>query len=330
MVLPMTIFFDGISALDCYRVMSLSRASVGAPKRYAREFAASSPDEASLKAARKSFPSLASPRLLVSEPSKRCRIRDVKCRVLGSPIPNGAFVSLGRDLYACSPSFAFVRSAVELDFAELVLLGYEITGSYRLNSNSEQGFFSSPPLVTHSALLSISSQGYLFGANKARNALRFVSSGSASPMETVLATLLSMPKAKGGYGLPLPQLNATIEVPKGDWRVAYGRQFRCDLLWSEANLCVEYDSDMFHTGSQKIAHDARRRNALASLGFTVITATKSQVASISGLDQLASQVARGIGVRLRMERVNRKAQRALLDCAVGGSRSPRRASLISQ
>ena len=328
MVLPMTIFFDGISALDCYRAMSLSRASAGAPKRYAREFAASSPDEASLKAARKSFPSLASPRLLVSEPSKRCRIRDVKCRVLGPSIPNGAFVSLGCGLYACSPSFAFVRSAVELDFAELVLLGYEITGSYRLNSNSEQGFFSSPPLVTHSALLSISSQGYLFGANKARNALRFVSSGSASPMETVLATLLSMPKAKGGYGLPLPQLNATIEVPKGDWRVAYGRQFRCDLLWSEANLCVEYD--MLHTGSQKIAHDARRRNALVSLGFTVITATKSQVASIPGLDQLASQVAKGIGVRLRMERVNRKAQRALLDCAVGGSRSPRRASLILQ
>lgn len=58
-----------------------------------------------------------------------------------------------------------------------------------------------------------------------------------------------------------------VEVPKGDWRVAYGRQFRCDLLWPTASLCVEYDSDMFHTGSQKIARDARRRNALASLGF---------------------------------------------------------------
>ena len=233
-------------------------------------------------------------------------------------------------MYACSPAFAFARSAIELDFAELVLLGYEITGSYRLDSNSEQGFFSAPPLVSHSALVSISSQGNLPGANRARNALRFVSPRSASPMETALAMLLSMPKAKGGYGLPLPQLNAAVEVPKGDWRVAYGRQFRCDLLWPTASLCVEYDSDMFHTGSQKIAHDARRRNALSSLGFTVITATKSQVTSLPGLDQLASQVARGIGVRLRMERVNRKAQRALLDCAVGGSRSPRRASRISQ
>lgn len=149
-------------------------------------------------------------------------------------------------------------------------------------------------------------------------------------METALAMLLSMPKAKGGYGLPSPQLNAAVEVPKGDWRVAYGRQFRCDLLWPTASLCVEYDSDMFHTGSQKIARDARRRNALASLGFMVITATKSQVTSIPGLDQLAYQVAKGLGVRLRMERVNRKAQRALLDCAVGGSRSSRRASRISQ
>lgn len=330
MVLPMALFFDGISALDCYRAMNLAGASVGAPKRYAREFAASSPNLASLKSARESFPGLVSPRLLVSEQSKRCRIQGVKCRVLGSPLPSEAFIFLGDDMYACSPAFAFVRSAIELDFAELVLLGYEITGSYRLDSNSEQGFFSAPPLVSHSALVSISSQGNLPGANKARNALRFVSPRSASPMETALAMLLSMPKAKGGYGLPLPQLNAAVEVPKGDWRVAYGRQFRCDLLWPTASLCVEYDSDMFHTGSQKIAHDARRRNALSSLGFTVITATKSQVTSIPGLDQLASQVARGIGVRLRMERVNRKAQRALLDCAVGGSRSPRRASRISQ
>ena len=269
MVLPMALFFDGISALDCYRAMNLAGASVGAPKRYAREFAASSPNLASLKGAWESFPNLVSPRLLVSEQSKRCRIQGVKCRVLGSPLPSEAFVFLGDDMYACSPAFAFTRSAVELDFAELVLLGYEITGSYRLNSNSEQGFFSAPPLVSHSALVSISSQGNLLGANKAENALRFVSSGSASPMETALATLLSMPKAKGGYGLPSPQLNAAIEVPKGDWRVAYGRQFRCDLLWPTASLCVEYDSDMFHTGSQKIARDARRRNALASLGSRI-------------------------------------------------------------
>lgn len=330
MVLPMALFFDGISALDCYRAMNLAGAFVGAPKRYAREFAASSPNLASLKSARESFPGLVSPRFLVSEQSKRCRIQGVKCRVLGSPLPSEAFVFLGDDVYACSPAFAFARSAVELDFAELVLLGYEITGSYRLDSNSEQGFFSAPPLVSHSALVSVSSQGNLLGANKAENALRFVSSGSASPMETALAMLLSMPKAKGGYGLPSPQLNAAVEVPKGDWRVAYGRQFRCDLLWPTASLCVEYDSDMFHTGSQKIARDARRRNALASLGFIVITATKNQVTSIPGLDQLAFQVAKGLGVRLRMERVNRKAQRALLDCAVGGSRSSRRASRISQ
>lgn len=184
MVLPMALFFDGISALDCYRAMNLAGASVGAPKRYAREFAASSPNLASLKGAWESFPGLVSPRLLVSEQSKRCRIQGVKCRVLGSPLPSEAFVFLGDDVYACSPAFAFTRSAVELDFAELVLLGYEITGSYRLDSNSEQGFFSAPPLVSHSALVSVSSQGNLLGANKAENALRFVSSGSASPMET--------------------------------------------------------------------------------------------------------------------------------------------------
>ena len=141
MVLPMALFFDGISALDCYRAMNLAGASVGAPKRYAREFAASSPNLASLKSARESFPSLVSPRLLVSEQSKRCRIQGVKCRVFGSPLPSEAFVFLGDNVYACSPAFAFTRSAVELDFAELVLLGYEITGNYRLDSTLNRDFF---------------------------------------------------------------------------------------------------------------------------------------------------------------------------------------------
>lgn len=105
MVLPMALFFDGISALDCYRAMNLAGASVGAPKRYAREFAASSPNLASLKSARESFPGLVSPRFLVSEQSKRCRIQGVKCRVLGLPLPSEAFVFLGDDVYGMLASF---------------------------------------------------------------------------------------------------------------------------------------------------------------------------------------------------------------------------------
>ena len=136
-------------------------------------------------------------------------------------------------------------------------------------------------------------------------------------METALSMMLTMSNAKGGYGLPTPQLNAAVDVPRADWRVAFGRQFRCDLLWPEAGFAVEYDSDMFHTPAAKIAHDAKRRNALSSLGITVLTVTRPQFSNAHGLDQVASQVAKGIGVRVRMERVNRAAQRKLIACVLG-------------
>ena len=313
----MAIFFDGISALECYRGISSAAARLGSAKRYVREFEGSSPHVAELARILKDFPQSGLVRLVVASPSKRCRVRNVSCRVFAPPVPKGAFVCLAEGAYACSPAFAFVRSALEVEFTDLVKLGFEITGSYRLASTSEQGFRSDPPLATYRQLGPFSSQSGLPGARRAANALRFVIPGSASPMETALSMALTLPNAKGGYGLPAPQLNAAVDVPRADWRIAFGRQFRCDLLWPEVGFAVEYDSDMFHTPSSKIAHDAKRRNALSSLGITVLTVTRAQFSSVHGLDQVASQVAKGIGARVRMERVNRAAQRKLLACVLG-------------
>ena len=313
----MAIFFDGISALECYRGIGSAAAKLGSAKRYAREFEGSSPHAEELARIAEGFPQSGPVRLVVASPSKRCRVRNVSCRVFASPVPKAAFVRLTEGAYACSPAFAFVRSALEVELVDLVKLGFEITGSYRLASTSEQGFLSASPLATCRQLDAFSSQSRLPGARKAANALKFVIPGSASPMETALSMVLTMPNAKGGYGLPSPQLNAAVDVPRADWRVAFGRQFRCDLLWLEAGFAVEYDSDMFHASSAKIAQDAKRRNALSSLGITVLTVTRAQFSSIHGLDQVASQVARGIGTRVRMERVNRAAQRKLLACVLG-------------
>lgn len=49
------------------------------------------------------------------------------------------------------------------------------------------------------------------------------------------------------------------------------------MFWPEANVAIEYDSDLEHTGSARIAEDAQRRNDLTALGITTITATREQV-----------------------------------------------------
>lgn len=312
MVTLMAIFIDGISSLDCYRFDSAAYDSARVAKRYARVFASSNPSAAQLDALLQTHRYFERPlHVLVSSNGFRRRKKGVSYRVASLP-PRDSFLPIDDDIYICSPGFMMARSALALDFPTLIALGYEITGAYRLRPASDQGFTAAPALMTPSRLDAFLSQSEFAGARKARHALRFVSPNSASPRETMLAILLSLPKAKGGYGLPLPQLNYEIEVSKADWRVAFGRRFFCDLFWPDSNLALEYDSDSFHAGAEKIAHDARRRNALSSMGITVITATRAQTATRFGLDQIAAQIARGLGVRLRMERVNRLAQEELL------------------
>ena len=77
------------------------------------------------------------------------------------------------------------------------------------------------------------------------------------------------------------------------------KTFKCDLYWPQAKLAVEYDSDAFHTGADRIASDAQRRNSLEHLGINVITVTNRQISNFTELDRTAYQIARRLGKRIR-------------------------------
>ena len=72
-------------------------------------------------------------------------------------------------------------------------------------------------------------------------------------------------------GLPQPSLNRFIPLNAAEQKALNRSYFFCDLYWEQAKLAIEYDSDAEHSGSERIASDAARRNALLSLGITVIT-----------------------------------------------------------
>ena len=127
------------------------------------------------------------------------------------------------------------------------------------------------------------------GWRKACRALSHVQAGSASPMETALTMMLCLPVARGGFGLPLPELNEAIGP------------LRCGLYWPAARLALEYDSNAYHTGARRIAHDAQRRAELARLGVEVVTVTHTQVIATDELAKVARIVAGRLGRRVRAE-----------------------------
>lgn len=121
-------------------------------------------------------------------------------------------------------------------------------------------------------------------------------------METALAIVLCLPPYFGGYGLPLPYLNYRIDAQQRGRSAHEKGYYLCDLYWPQGNIAIEYDSDLEHTGSSRIAEDAQRRNDLTDLGITTITATREQVMDAERLDRIAHQLGRKLHIRVRNDR----------------------------
>ncbi|MET0895091.1 MAG: hypothetical protein ABWY80_04500 [Acidimicrobiia bacterium] len=88
---------------------------------------------------------------------------------------------------------------------------------------------------------------------------------SESEQERLLVDVLLV----HGFPSPLPQF--VIRDQRGEF-VA-----RVDLAYPDARVAIEYESYQHHVGKQALVRDSRRRNALAALGWTVLSATAEDV-----------------------------------------------------
>jgi len=239
-------------------------------------------------------------------------------------LPDGSFVNAEGGLVVSTPEFCFLQMAGEYPFAKLIALGLELCGSYSLPAKTSEGADRDEPEQALYNLPKLSNQKKLkafvarmegrFGYRQASKALQYIADGAASPMETALFILLTLPYRYGGYGLPLPELNGHIYPEKGAKRFVGRGFYRGDLLWHEAGVVVEYNSDTEHTGPERIARDAIRRNDLDLCGIYEVTVTKRQLFDSELFDNVAKQISKKIGRRLRYQDPGfSKARRELRD-----------------
>lgn len=304
----MSIFLAGSSALEylSHQGRSIDRASA---KAHAWAFRRGIPADAEVRDALQGrLLGLQTPlHLLVSVPERRRVTHNARCRCWSGALPSKAFFQLDRQgsHFASTPEFALVHMARELSLVRLTMALYEACGTYRVSPRDvTRGFVDSPSLTTPDRLSHIIGEIREFeGSQRMRRALRFIAAGSASPRETALVMLLCLPRSLGGYGLALPQLNPVLTPPAHLARRLSQRHYVPDLYWPQARLDVEYDSDLEHTGPNRIARDSRRRAELNALGIEVVTITNEQLKSPRQMDEVARVIARRLGSRLRLERV---------------------------
>lgn len=238
--------------------------------------------------------------ILVADQSARRASKGAVCHVSHHRMLPKAFTRIGRDLFASSPELCFVQMAGSLSLIKLIVLGFELCGSYAISPSDPRGFVKRKPLTQVDQLSAfVGKMSDMRGLGRARRAVKYVVDGSASPMETILVMLLCLPVSLGGYGIDVPCLNYRLDTGLAAKRISSKNFYVCDLYWPQASLACEYDSDAFHTGSDRIAGDSKRRNALAFISVSVVTVTRKQVFQSGEMERIARLIAKQTGKRIQ-------------------------------
>lgn len=247
------------------------------------------------------LPYLAAPvHALVPNAASRSACARLTCHVRSGNFPRRSFRPVAAHVFASMPELCFVQMAETFTPARLIRLGMELCGTYGIFTVGHLDFDREHPYTTVARLSRFASEaGSMPGAKKARQAVRHLVPGSASPLETALALLLCLPLSMGGYGLPQPEMNRSMHAKWRDLRRSTDKRYACDLLWPDAAIAVEYESFEHHSKKGKLADDARRRNDLLAHGITIVLVTTRTVQNLIELDQVAQLLARRLGKRVR-------------------------------
>ena len=236
--------------------------------------------------------------IMIGDRCARQRSEIIKQHLFSGETPVGCFMNIGDGRMASSPEFCFLQMAEQFTLVELIELGYELCGGYSIPLEDDpeipkNGFYNRRQLTSVNKLKGfLESMPGVKEYKKAKRAMRYMLDGAASPMETKLAIFLTLPFMLGGFGFNMPELNYRITLGKKARKNFNKDYYVCDMFWPDEKIGVEYDSDQQHTGSDRIARDSKRRNALNSIGIRVVTVTRQQLYSPVELESAAKTIAK--------------------------------------
>lgn len=245
--------------------------------------------------------------LCVSRQRGRRFLAGARCHLMTGSYPVGSFFELGEGVMVTCPELTFLQMSRILSEELLILYGHELCG-YFAHGMGEHGFCNCPALTTASrieafldrleALRAERGEGMPWGLRRARAALVHVRDGAASPEEAVLSMVLTMPRHRGGYGLPPATLNASVRLGAEAAELFGIEEFVCDLRWTGHGLVAEFQGSQHKLRSRR-SYDLRKGNVLGADGWTVIEVDRAMLERAPLMDEVAKSVSRGLGLRWR-------------------------------
>ena len=237
-----------------------------------------------------------------------CRLEDL--------LDCDSLVSIGLcpdDTAIVSPELCFLQMAGELSLVKLIALGFELCGLYVMppaeqilydsydqawSNGCQERYPMRFPLTTPARLCAyLNSARGIDGLVKARRAAAYVLACSASPRETALAMLLTLPHSMGGYCIRGFELNQKVELSDDAARHFRKSYCICDLYHAAGRLAIEYDSDFAHSGDDRRQADSRRVKALTLSGESVVSVINAEITNRLAMDGIAKLIRRRLGLR---------------------------------
>lgn len=272
-------------------------------------------DKESLARVKLLLPNLAQPyEILVNNQARRSQSQWCQSTVWSKPFPpHSLYLIEEAGIVVAAPWFCYLNMAARLTFPLALLFGMELCGAYSTlpfartfqsdyrpsTEEVKRGYVKRAPLTTPPVLLrGISGALPPNSRSRVLTAAQYVAANSHSPGESRCHERLFIPSTHGGYTLPCPLLNVTIELPPDLQRVAGMRNYVLDFLYSKEHLVVEYDGGYHWNGEQRL-DDNLRELILNTLGYRVVRIDKHQFESLDAMNIGAGEIARQLGVRLR-------------------------------
>lgn len=221
-------------------------------------------------------------------------------------------LDLGMDVYVASPALEYVIQAKSRSFPSTLLYGMELCGSYLADSErTAPCAFGLEPATTRIELirnLKAFEHAYDPRREEARKAsglgrclesIPYLLDDSASPMESIIAILLTLPMARGGWGIKGLSLNPRIALGGDASRIAGQEFFKPDGYVAKALVGYEYDSREFHEGNGKDLHDRARLASAQFGGLRLFPLTWEVVEDEERCNAFCAEFARAAGKRPR-------------------------------
>jgi len=208
------------------------------------------------------------------------------------PLPVGAIVSRNGQMIS-SPELLFLELATKLSLHRLILLGLQLCSHKQ--GDPSKAITSKEKIAAFLA----KTPGHM-GHKKAMRAVKYISNGSASIMESITYMILTLPHSLGGYGLDGALFNYEIKLTREAQKRLKQKRCFADLYYKQDKLAVEYDSFAYHSSPAEQGKDDIRAATLERLGINVMHFSTIQLYNKEACRDFAYNLAARLNKRIRI------------------------------